>query len=67
MEQIVEIMVEQAKLADEMFERHGVEEEEFNAAIIHHKIMEDPEIVKLQFENMRKMGFGGGMGGGMGF
>jgi hypothetical protein len=30
MEGMMEMMVEQAKLSDDMFERHGVDEEEFN-------------------------------------
>jgi len=30
MEGMMEMMVEQAKLSDDMFERHGIDEEEFN-------------------------------------
>jgi hypothetical protein len=30
MEGMMEMMVEQAKLADDMFESHGIDEEEFN-------------------------------------
>jgi hypothetical protein len=30
MKAMIEMMVQQAKLSDEMFEKHGIEEEEFN-------------------------------------
>lgn len=49
-----------------MYDVHGVEEDDFNAAMIHYRIMEDPEIQRIQFENMKKMGMGGMFGGGMG-
>lgn len=62
MEGMITLMVEQAKMADEMFEKTQVEEEEFTIALIHHNIMQDPEIMRIQMENMRKLGFGG-MGG----
>ena len=67
MEGMVELMVVQAKLSDEMFEKWNVEEDEFTVALIHHNIMNDPEIVKIQRENMMKLGMGGMMGmGGLG-
>lgn len=44
MEGMITLMIEQAKMADEMFEKTGVEEEEFTIALIHHNIMHDPEI-----------------------
>jgi len=46
MEQMMVMMVEQAKIQDEMFERHGVEEDEFNEAVMHHRLFEDPEIMR---------------------
>ena len=57
------MMVEQAKMSDEMYENSGVEEEDFMAALLHHNLMHDPEIMKLQIDNMKKLGLGGGMGG----
>ncbi len=60
------MMVEQARMADDMFENTGIEEEDFNCAVLYHNIMHDPDVMKIQMENMRKLGLGG-MGGGMGF
>lgn len=64
MEAMIEMMVEQAKMADEMFANSGIEEEEFTMALIYHNVMNDPEILKIQMENMKKMGLGNMMGGG---
>lgn len=47
MEGMLLMMVEQAKLSDEMFEKHGVEEEDFTAALIFHNTMQDPEVQKI--------------------
>ena len=65
MEGMMQMMVEQAKLSDDMFEKHGVDEEEFNQAMMHYNLMHDPEIQRKVMENMSKLGFGGpgGMGG----
>ena len=65
MEAMAEMMVEQAKLADQMFLTSGIEEEEFTQALLYHNIMNDPEVMKFQFDSMKKMGLGGMMGGGM--
>jgi hypothetical protein len=67
MESMMDMMVEQAKLSDDMFERHGVDEDEFNQAMIQYNLMNDPEVQRKVMENMRKLGMGGmgGMGGGM--
>lgn len=46
-----------------MFEMFGVEEDEFNAAMLHYNLMSDPEITGIIMQNMRKLGLGGGMGG----
>jgi hypothetical protein len=59
MEGMMEMMVEQAKLSDDMYENHGVDEEEFNQAMIHYNLMNDPEVQRKVMENMRKLGFGG--------
>lgn len=66
MESMMEMMVEQAKLSDDMYERHNIDEEEFNMAMIHYNLMNDPEIQRKVMQNMQKLGLGGGMGGGMG-
>ena len=66
MEGMIDMMIEQSKLADDMYEKFNVEEEDFNAAMIHYNLMNDPEITRIIMENMRKLGLGGmgGMGGG---
>ena len=43
---MMEMMIEQARLADEMFFEKGIEEDEFNAAILFHNIQNDPEIMR---------------------
>ena len=63
---MVEMMVEQAKLSDEMYEKFGVDEDEFNQSLIHYNLMHDPEVQRIMMENMKKLGLGPGMGGGMG-
>lgn len=50
-----------------MHERHGIEEEEFNSAIMYYNLMNDPEVSRKMMESMQKLQMmGGGMGGGMG-
>lgn len=41
---VMEMMVEQAKLADEMFAVHGVEEDEFNEAMMFYNLMNDRDV-----------------------
>ena len=66
MEAMLEMMVQQAILADEVFASHGIEEDEFNAAIVYYNLMNDPEVNRKMMESMQKLGvMGGGMGGGM--
>jgi len=60
---MITMMVEQAKLSDDMFETYGVDEEEFNHAMLTFNVMNDPEVAKKVKENMMKLGMGGGMGG----
>lgn len=66
MEQMFEMMVEQCKLQDAMFFEKNVEEEDFNAAMVHHNLMNDREVQKKLMDSMQKLGMGQGMGGGMG-
>jgi hypothetical protein len=47
LEVMVEMMVEQSKLTDEMYEKYGVDEEEFNTAMLHYNLQNDPEITAI--------------------
>ena len=49
-----------------MYEKFGVDEDEFNQSLIHYNLMHDPEVQRIMMENMKKLGLGPGMGGGMG-
>ncbi len=62
MEAMIEMMVQFAILADEMFATYGIEEEEQNAAVMHYQLMNDPEVYKKMMESMQKLQM---MGGGM--
>ena len=64
MEQMFEMMIEQSKLADQMFFEKGIEEEDFNSAMMHYNLMNDPEIQRKMMESMQKLQMGGGFGGG---
>ena len=63
MGQMVEMMVEQSKLSDEMYFEHGVDEDEFNFAMMHYNLMNDPEIKAEMMKNMQQMGGMPMMGG----
>ena len=69
MEQMFDMMIEQARLSDEMHTKYGVDEDDFNAAMLHYNLMHDPEIQRTIMMNMQKLGIpgmgAGGMGGGM--
>ena len=65
MQAMMDVMIESSKLNDEMFFEHGIEEEDFNAAVIHYNLQDDPEVRAMLMRNMQAMGMGGGMGGGM--
>jgi hypothetical protein len=65
MESMMDMMIEQAKLSDDMFQTYTVEEEEFNTAMLYYNLMQDPEINAVIMNNMKKLGLGGGMMGGM--
>jgi hypothetical protein len=69
MEGMMEMMIEQCKLADEIFFKYNVDDEEFNFAMVKHNLLNDPEIQRTMMMNMQKLGInpammGGGMGGG---
>jgi hypothetical protein len=44
MEQMLEMMVEQSKLSDEMYFKFGIDEDEFNGAMMSYNLVNDPEI-----------------------
>jgi len=47
---------------------YATEEDDFNSAVLHYNLMNDPEVTRIIKENMNKLGLGGmgGMGGMMG-
>ena len=45
----------QAQLDDDMFECHGIEQEDLNQAIIFYNLMNDPEVNRKIMENMQKL------------
>ena len=57
---MLELMIEQSKLSDEMFEKYGIDEEEYNTAMVHYNLQSDPEITAILMQNMRKLGLGQG-------
>ena len=65
MEAMMEVMVESCKQNDEIFFEHGIEEDDFNAAVMHYNLQDDPEVRAMMMRSMQALGMGGGMGGGM--
>jgi hypothetical protein len=67
MEMMVAMMVEQQKMQDEMFERTGVENEDFEESLLFF-VSKDPEVAQAMQKYMMKMraSMGMGMPGGMG-
>ena len=41
------MLIQQAKLSDQMFKKWNVDEDEFCFAMIHYNLMEDPELVEM--------------------
>lgn len=60
---MIDMMTDQAKISDEIYEKYQVDEDEFNAAMLHYNLINDPEIRAIMFKNMQKMGMDGGMPG----
>jgi hypothetical protein len=52
MEGMIEMVVEQSKLSDEIFFKFGVDDDEFNQAMVKHNLMHDPEIQRALMANM---------------
>lgn len=51
----LDLIVEQAKRSDAMFEKYGIDEEEYNSAFSHYNLNSDPEISTVIMQNMRKI------------
>lgn len=66
-ESMMDMVVEQSKLSDEIYFKYGVDDDEFNQAMVSHNLMHDPEIQRTLMANMQRLGMGGGGGGGFGF
>ncbi len=66
MEGMIEMMIEQAKMSDNLFEQYQIEEDEFNQAVMYYDLGNDPELNRLMKDNLQKLGFPGGAMGGMG-
>jgi hypothetical protein len=64
-EGMMEMMVEQSKLSDDIYFKFGVDDDEFNHAMVKHNLMHDPEIQRILMTNMQKLGMGQGGFGGM--
>ena len=50
-----EMIVQQTKMADQLFEKFGIEEEEFNRAAAKMNMLQDPEIKNIMKESMSAM------------
>jgi len=46
MDQMIEVMVEQAKVEDDIFEEHGCSNEDVEKALMAYAAAKDPEVVK---------------------
>ena len=56
MEATVKMLVEHAKVGDQLFLKFQVEEDEFTKCIKHYNLIQDPEIIRLMQENMARLG-----------
>ena len=56
MEATIYMVCEHQKVGDLLFDKFGIEEEEFTKCIQHYELMKDPEIIRLMTENMQKLG-----------
>ena len=65
MSMMVDMMVEQAKLADDMFLTHKVESDEFEDNLMHY-MSHDPQVQQSMRQYMMKMQMAQGMGMGFG-
>lgn len=75
MEGTINMIVEHSKVGDRLYEKFGVEEEEFAKAIQYYDLIRDPDIQKHMQKSLQNMGpeamqmlaqLQGSMGGGMG-
>ncbi len=47
MDAMMSMMVEQAKITDKMYFKHGVDEDDFNQSVMFHNLMQDPEVMRM--------------------
>ena len=52
----LQLLIDHAKVVDMLYEKYGVEEDEFSSAIAEHSLMNDPEIMAMMRGNLAKMG-----------
>lgn len=52
----LDMIVSLAKIADEIYEKFGYEDEVFKQAVIKYKVFDDPDIQKMFQEQMSKFG-----------
>lgn len=55
-EATISMIVEHYKVGDRLFEKYGVEEEEFAKSIQHYNLIQDPDIQKLMQKSMANLG-----------
>lgn len=56
MEATINMIVEHSKVGDKLFEKYGVEEEEFAKCIQHYNLIQDPDIQKMMQKSLASMG-----------
>jgi hypothetical protein len=56
MEATINMIVEHSKVGDKLFEKYGIEEEEFAKCIQYYNLIEDPDIKKLMHKSLQNMG-----------
>jgi len=50
------MLVEHAKVGDQIYLKFGIEEEDFTKCIKVYELMKDPEVAKMMQENMARLG-----------
>lgn len=56
MEGTVNMIVEHSKVGDKLFEKYGIEEEDFAKCIQHYNLIQDPDIQKVMQKSLQNMG-----------
>lgn len=52
----INMIVEHSKVGDKLFEKYGIEEEEFAKCIQYYNLIQDPEIQKIMQKSLQNMG-----------